>query len=338
MLTEDLQHQTDLQLEYLGQLIPAMQEKGAKDPWGLIVITIRRGGEWRGVNKGKLSDDELNNLPVLELGRNLVEDLQANELLGLSDVHILKPHELYLLTRISWDVFGIQPFNKLYHELLLQYAAQTVHDISNARVENDNNQLGEREIAEITVENDRLMFDELKARSSNWPREIVSVSKTCLRMDKNFISVIRVDEVPKAIHQHEYLTQLRMRPLGQWTRRCYGGESVSGELETIAILGKQAQAQSWFGLIADKLSVAHPKMEAIQQELANKARLASHYTIAQLSSKYWAVVSSSERLNRKETKALKADLKARGFKSRVVDEPALHIDAFLTAALGAARM
>lgn len=332
-----MQKFVDLQNEYLNQLPDAFRAKGARETWGLIVVTIHHGGGWKGIKKDKLDNDELDNLAVLELGRSLVDGLKASELLGLSDVQILKPTQHYRLVRASWDVFGIGPFNDVFDELDLKYKAKTIREL--AEIQNASEEaLTALQVAEVEVNNDRLMLKELQAVVNIWPEEIVSVSDQCLRMDNNYITVIRIDETPKEISEDEYLSQLRLIPLGEWARRCYGGEAISGDGVSTAILVQQVQTTSWLDTITDNLSFKIPKLEAFKQELRDKSQTASRYSIAQLSSKYWALVAPSEQLSKARTKKFIATLRARGFKSRVVKRPVLHVDAFLTAALGAARM
>ncbi|MEO5949429.1 MAG: hypothetical protein ABIP74_03425 [Candidatus Saccharimonas sp.] len=328
----------DMQAEYASQLIPTFQAAGATENWSLIVITIKRTSKSRAAEQGKLDHNALYNLPVLKLGRELVEMLSTSPRLGFSDAHILKPHELFLLIRLSWDVVGIQDFYTTYYDLVDRYEGLKKKLVQEFEQLTEDPETDTDDLETRLADLDRQMLNELTEITSCWPSSIISEDDEVIRMNDNYISVLRVDETPEFVVDSEYLSQLEEIPFGHWIRRFIGGESISGSKETYAIMGKQATTAQVEGLLSEKLIVSHPKMRRLQERLANQADLVSNHSIAQLFGEYWAVVADSSEACTEQRGKLSSRLSARGFMTRVVDVPALHVDAVLTATLGTFRM
>ena len=297
--------------EYSNQLMPVAREFGGADEWNLIVITIKRHSEWRGVSKGK-SNEQLYNLPVLRLGRTLVRDLQKSSLLNFGDVHILKPEELFLLNRVSWDAFNLEDFYAKYSSII----TRNQHD-------------------------ERAMYAALEAELSCWPeKSIVSPEDDCIRMDDSWISVIRVTGLPGQIRADQYLSLRSMAPVSKdvWIRAYSGGEAISGTRETFQLMAEQAVMSNMHDVFFRNSVVRHPGVRRRQQQLERQSEVVHAASIAQFSNEYYTIVASSRPALVDAREGLIADLHSRGFEAETINLLALQLDAFLTGALGASRL
>ncbi len=351
------------------QLVPEMQAHYAAEDWGLLVVTIRRKEGWKKAALGKATNEQLYNLPVLQLGRSLEEDLRASTSLNLHDVHILTPEELFMLDRMSWDTTGIEDFYRQYAAIVTDYERKTAAEVAGVRQDHHTTQwvkgeqydpdadqpdlnnntvtngkpdsLPERLVKEITITNQRQMFKELTETLSCWPETaIVSPSKDCIRMDNNWISVVRICSLPEQVTEDHYqsLHYISVEP-GVRMRHYIGGESISGDTETLALMLKESAFTNLYDAIFEHAVVKHPGAKRQKEKLAVQSEIISANSIAQLFNEYWVVVAPSYALLKEQRNSLCADLKARQFKDvQVVDIMALQVDAFLTGALGAVRL
>lgn len=317
---------------YNGQLMPTARAYGAADEWPLIVLTIRRRKEWRGIGKGKVNDENLYNLPVARLGRVLVRDLQQSTFLGFSDVHILKHHELVALMRASWDVFGIDSFNRAYSSILLRHR----------KSEGDERRKGTNGWQNHTVEYDEeALRHDLEANLSWWPEEVIeSPYDDCIRMDGNWLTVLRTTRLPEQVRADEYLSLQSILPAGNdvWMRTYSGGEAISGERQTMQLMVEQAGLINVHDLFFARTLVKHPGFSRKKAALEQQTQAISASSIAQFSNEYRVLVGRDWPTLRDKRDEVIAYLHAHGFGVETVGLLSLQLDAVLTGALGASRL
>lgn len=289
--------------EIQDEIYPALRELGAADDWGLIAVTIkRRKRQWRKVLQGQATKDEIYELPVFELGLGLVEALESSSL-GLSDIHVLEPHELFLLCRASWDVYGMAEWQDTYWDIVQRYG-----------------------------DSDDLMT-QLVSHLSCWPEEIIqSETDTVVRWDDNYLQVLRVNQVPELLRADVCLgLQYGIAAGGKWVRRFYGGESISGDTETTTTLVGSGLLINFETAFLSNMTVRHPALARRERKLAERADMTSTMAKMQLSNEYVVVVGPDVVTVRKHAKAVKAEYLSANYRVDVVEPSALHIDAVLAA-------
>ena len=174
---------------------------------------------------------------------------------------------------------------------------------------------------------------------SGWPEHnIKSVSKTVLRLDSNYASIIRITGLPKYLRADTSLALHYMPKLNVWVRRLCGGESIKAAAETNQLLVKQSAFQNIERAFLSNLAVRHPKMGKMERALEAQAERTSQYSIAQLFNEYWVVMGLDERTVNTNTREIRAQLRSRGYNVHIIGLESVHCDAFWTGALGAARM
>ena len=306
---------TDWLREIFADQLEAVSATGAAENWCLFVLTIKRRGEWRKVVKGKADDQDFYELPVIELSLNIEEALAASSL-GLAEVKVLEPHDLFMLCRASWDIAKIKEFSRSCYEICDAYEL-----------------LSDEEKAEHEL------IDLLKAKLSCWPEHrIQSVSKTVIKLDSNYASIIRITGLPKYLRADTSLALHYMPKLNVWVRRLCGGESIKAAAETNQLLVKQSAFQNLERAFLSNLAVRHPKIGKMERTLQAQAERTSQYSIAQLFNEYWVVMGIDERTVKANTREIRAQLRAQGYDVHIIGLESVHCDAFWTGALGAARM
>lgn len=295
--------------EVYDDMITEVQGHLAADNWGLIVLTIRRQRrQWHKVKKGKATRQQIYELPVFDLGLSLVEALQESSL-NLANIHILEAHELFLLCRCSWDVYGISEFYNKYSEIVKKHLK------------------------------DKDLMQQLRSELSCWPEHVVQThDNDVVQWDDNYLVVMRVEQIPRLLRADTSLA-LHYEVSGKfWTRHYHGGEVVSGATETIQLMVQQSWRMNLEEALFGRLLVRHPQLARKARALKEQTDLVSAVAIAQLSNNFWATVAASPVEARKQARKMMATLAPKDYRASIVKLSTLHVDAVLTASLGASRL
>lgn len=292
------------------QLGPVAKSFGISKSWGVIVITIRRKRHWKAARKGKLTDQELYDLPLIELGRDLIESLEASNLLKLKNVHNPGLAELGCLVRCTWDVVGIEE----YFEMRAAHRIPTTDE-------------------EIDAIREKYGDDKVDEALQCWPQRIVRVSDdgTMLQLDDNWIQTIRVTEMPKKVRADQFLSLQYLAGKGVWTRNAMVGEAVSGSIETTSSIYNASVLINVQQFVAGNRVVQNPKWARRRRDLEKQTEQVSQNSVAQHFNMLRGIISGSERTTGQQSRKLRAGMQAKNFKTEVIDTEAEQVDAAISA-------
>ncbi len=290
---------------------------GAAKNWYLIVLTIKSNIPKREKKRSKLTNKQLYEQPVVELGRSLVKNLREADLLGLRNVHCMGMAELALLVRASWDVTGLYEY----------MAARDRGEIPST----------DEEIDEFLETHD---VSELDGYLRAWPERIISVSSKqhFIRMDDNYVSTLRVERMPERIRADQFRSLHYRVPAGIWLRRAMVGQSVSGTAQTNHLVVSQSFFMNVQGAFSQNNIVEHPKVAKRRAMLREQAEEMSSTTIAQHYNQLQTVVATSESLLLTQRKEVEVKYGNSGFRSGVVPRSARQMDAAIGGMLGINRL
>lgn len=300
------------------QLRPTAAHHGAAKPWYVLAITIKRPSLLKSKKRGgEVNEEDLYNLPIIELGASLVNALKADSILGMSDVHCMGLAELAAFIRCSWDVVGINDYFK---------------------------QIGAGQIPQTDSEIDQIRAtygdDEVGARLQAWPSEQIRTqpSGKCIQFDENFIGVLRVTSLPSQVRADQFMGIHYLEPVGLWARIALVGQSISGETETRqAVIAESAVINFQQAFFRNRV-VQNPKWKRREAKLHDQAMSYSAYSISQHFNMLVTIVDGTERQVLEKMAHMQAALSGRGFSSSVVDDSDRLLNAALTGCLAANRL
>ncbi len=298
-------------------LRPAMSRAGGATNWFMIVLTIKRPWSLRFRRKPKLSSKELYDLPILELGRSLVDSLQSSTLLGMKNVHCLSLPELAYMARSAWDVTNLNDY----------FDAQISGEIP----------LTDEQIDEWRKANPKKDVNiVLKA----WPqkRVVISSKHNYIRVDDTWISMLRVVELPKRMRSDQALALHSRMPPGLWTRQAVVAESVSGRAETNQlVIGTSALMNLQSAFMANRV-VENPFLNMKKRELSKQTETISAHSLAQHFNMIVPILASSEEELLTQRKIVRGVLNALQLRAVVVEGAYLQREAFISGAFGINRL
>ena len=327
-LSDDDKAYVDWQRQNIDQWQPVITSMGGTKDWQLIVITIKRSWATRlrsrtaQSRKKRANNQQLINLPIIELGRTLVHDLSNAPSLGLKDVHVLGFAELTEIVRVSWDAFGA---NKYFQAKSVGQAPSTDDDIDRfMELHKDNKDLP------------KLLDGFLQPL----PKRIVRIhrKKKCVQFDENYISVIRITRLPERIRPDQFRElQYRLSSYG-WIRRAMVAESVSSDKETRqALIGQSALINLEQALNSKKI-VQDPRIAVRRRKKQAQTNIISAQSIAQLFNNLWPVVCNDLNSVPMAHQQILGILRGAGFRAKVVSQSALYVDAAISGLFGANRL
>ena len=85
------------------QIIATQRGNHVSETWQMVVATIKRNSEMDKAAQGKLDDPRLYDLPLIEVGRQVVDAINGSRM-NVRDVHCLGYLELCQLMRAAYDV------------------------------------------------------------------------------------------------------------------------------------------------------------------------------------------------------------------------------------------
>lgn len=302
----------------LNELRPAMRRFGAARSIAVIKLTIKRDRKyWRKARGGKFSNEELYDLPVVELSRAMADALRSNSLFDFQQVKVLGLADLAELMRSALDVVDIQQY----------YADRRAGVVP--RTDDEIDAIVERE--GVTGLNKRLQC---------FPRESIAIGPDgkWMRIDKTYFSVLRVKQMPKRARPDQFLELHYLAPAGVWTRIATVGQSVSGSTETRNLIVQSAAMANVNQAFFSNRIVDDPRRRRKQQQVSSQTEEISANTIAQYFNRLIVVAASSERDVLKQRRLMKGNLMDIGFDSHDVDDVTHIQNAVISGVLGVNRL
>lgn len=316
-LDQDTRDWVDWSVQNAEEIRNELVKLGATKNWYLIVLTIKSNIPRREKKRSKLTNKQLYEQPVVELGRSLVKSLREADLLGLRNVHCMGMAELALLARASWDVTGL-------------------YDYMAAR---DRGEIPKTD-EEIDTFLETHSVSELDGYLRAWPERIISVSSKqhYLRMDDNYISTLRVEKMPDKIRADQFRALHYRVPAGIWLRRAMVGQAVDGTAQTNQLVISQSFFMNVQGAFSQNNIVENPNVAKRRARLRDQAEEMSATTVAQLFNQLQTVVATSETLLLTQRVEVEVKYGTSGFRSKVVPKSARQMDAAIGGMLGINRL
>ncbi|HET6622863.1 MAG TPA: hypothetical protein VFG56_02930 [Candidatus Saccharimonadales bacterium] len=325
-LDDDQRSVVDWQRQTLSQLVATAQNFGAAKNRMVVVMSIKPTKEWDKARRGTISDQQVYELPLVQLGRAMVEALENLHLMRLKNVHCLSLTELSEVIRVAWDLDAGDAYNerRLSGELPRTDAdivTVTVDDIMDKRLAYGPDQINQ-------------VLTPLYA----WPEKIVEVGDDYIRLDDTWISVLRMIKLPREIRVDQFNTLHHLPKPGRWTSMAMVGEAISGNMETTQLVIQQSAIINWMSAFQRNRVVKDPRMMRRQRNLATQAEQVSSDSLGQRFNFLYSCSASSLEELYSVRRELKASLMARGFPCRVVKGRSRQLDAAISAALGVNRL
>ncbi len=316
-LDPELASFTEWMRENSRQLRPVARTLGAAESWYVIVITIKRTSAWRTARKGKLDDQQLYDLPIVELGRAMVDTLQQSPLLELTDIRCLSLAELSSMVRCSLDVVGIDSY---YHQRAAGEIPKTDEEIDQLLVDYG---------AEYV--NDVLQV---------WPNECIEISGKdhYLKLDGNYITTLRVTELPQQARADQFLSLHYMLEPGQWSRQAMVGEAASGSAETQQLIINQSAQISLNSAFRSKRIIVSPKFKRRQRELTQQVEQLSANSVSQHFNMLITVIAPDLASMKKNRQKVISKCAAKNIKVETIQGAGLQLDAAISGTLGINRL
>ena len=313
----------------------------AAEIMSFITITIKRRRKWKNL---RLTNDQIAETPIIELGHALIEGLRESSNLMLQDVHSPSLPDSALMARSSWDVFGIEDYYRRRANGEMPRTDDEVDAIIESYVEAA---LAKAKAASITSER-KLRTIAAKAQMEGarevdrllaaWPQERIETDgkEDFVRFDNNFIAILRVTELPKQFRSDQIMS-LHWRVKKRWTRFAFVSESISGDAQTTMLTYKASALENFNRAFYGRRIIRDPRRTNRSKEVMGELEQMAVNTIAQMANGLVTIVESDPRRLRRAVKEVKAKYKSIGFKTEQVKGSARLIDYFFSGALAANR-
>jgi len=299
------------------EISATQRAKGASESWQLAMATIKRTRGMEQAVKNKLDDTRLYDLPLIELGRQLVEAVQGSGM-NVRDVHCLSYMELCQLIRGSYDVTDLS-----FHRGQFGDQIQVVD---------------EEDVADPTSPYESRDLGTLKDPFPVAPHKSIVVGADFICIDGNWMSSFYVSRRLEMFHVTDVQRVYhRSTPRGVWSSTVTAGETISSSMDTNILVFQQRfggqMEQAFFQRV-----VEHPNTKKRRQQLSQQAEMMSSQSLAQQFNDVVCVVASTEDKMRKDRAKVLSTFRTNGYKCRIVKGRSRQLDAAITATLGVNRL
>lgn len=321
------------------QIPLALEQHRASHVWSLIVVTIKRRRKWKSL---KFTNQQISEIPIIELGQALIDGLREKENLMLEDVHSPDLPESALIARCSWDVVGIGDYYRRRSEgaipktdeeidaILDEYEAIAEEEAASVR----NRWKRKAILAQGAIDGAR----EVDRRLEAWPQVCIETlqKENYLKFDNNYIAVLRVTELPKEFRSDQIMS-MHWLVKNRWTRFAFVAESTSGEAQSNMLVYKASLLNNYDRAFYANRIVRDPRRSKKSREIMDQLDQMSVNTIAQMANGLITVIERDPERLRRAVKEVKAKYGSIGFKTEQVIGSARLIDYFFSGALAANR-
>jgi hypothetical protein len=298
---------------------------GASDNWMMMVVTFQWTDEWKRASRGKISEEQIHELPLIELGRSLVEELLKVDEMGIQNPRILSPVELAHFIKCAFKVVGIESFH-------LACATGGVPT-------SDDELLVTSETVEL--EPDRYSpgdIGQLKPMQFVWPSEDIEVKHDRIRVDDTWFMIIREIQVSEIERTDSAQLVHSVMPIGTFDSFAAVSQKTSGEIEARKNMFVETLRRSKADAYDRNKIVQHPKSR--RQQRAREEYL-EQISVNSINQRYHRIrvltAATSAGLDR-QYRDLRAGVSVLGVRLRPVTGRARLIDALITGLLGANRL
>lgn len=340
----------------LEHLTMAARKAHATRNWQLLVISFR----WKSVAArallGKLDDEQINDQPLIELGRTLHEEIAAIGALELQNPHVMGPIELseFISCSLGADLAGTEAFYAAKAQGLMVtdetklevvtaemvqahpelYAKSDVGTIATSvvvtaeMVSSQPDLYGESDIGRIV--------DRLKT----WPSKRIVARSDRLQIDDTLFMVVRFTHTPEVEHPTRAQLVHFSTPAGQWSSFAAVSVRTSGSIDTNMLMTKETARRSYEEYRTKRKMIVNPKYRR-RQQLADAAL--QQVSISSTNQRYLPVKvltapADQPKLLEKRFKAFRVAAKNQGIRVSKIKGRVRMLDAVITGVLGVNRL
>ena len=309
----------------------------ASELWSLIVITIKRRNKLR-----NLDNREIAEVPIIELGQALIEGLRENSNFGLQDVHNPDLSEMALISRSAWDTITINDYYRRRENGEVPRNDEEIDAIINAHVIaaeiKAEGVKSKRKREAIIAAGHAEGAQEVDRRLAAWPEERIETNAedNYLRLDDNYIAILRMKEVPKQFRSDQIMS-VHSLVKKHWTRFAFVSESISGQTQSDILLYQASLLENFNRTFYGRRIVADPRRTAKSRNAVDQLEHMSINTIAQMANGFITIVERDPQRLRQAVKDVGAKYGRIGFQTEQVVGTARLIDYFFSGALAANR-
>lgn len=321
------------------QIPVALEQHHASAVWSFIVITIKRRHKWSNL---QFTNQQIAEIPIIELGQALIEGLRESGNLMLQDVHSPSLPESALIARCSWDTVDIGDYYRKRAKGEIPTTDEEVDAIIESYME-------AAEVKAATVRSKRKRQAILNQAATEgaqavdkllqaWPQECIETDgkENYLRFDDNYIAILRVTELPEEFRSDQIMS-LHWIVKNRWTRFAFVSESTSGDSQSDMLIMQASLLENYNRTRYARRVVRDPRRAKRSRDVLEQLDQMSVNTIAQMANGLITVIERDPQKLRRAVKEVKARYGSLGLKTEQVKGSARLIDYYFTGALAANR-
>lgn len=329
-LNEGSQRWAEFRSKNFALLKPTARRAAATRPWMVFIISFK----WKRVAsraiKGGLDDEQINDMPLIELGKMLNEELRAVPGLELQNPHVMSPIELAEFTRCAL-IPDVPSTDRYYEDKVLGRFVSNEDDLEVVTAETVKQYPDRFKKSDIGT-----ILTELPA----WPKKRIVVKGDRILIDDTWFMMLRFTQTPEVEHPTRAQQVHFATPPGEWSGHAEVSERTSGTIDTNMLMAKETAVRSFEEHRNRRRLIVNPNvrrrqrraqlgLEQVSLESTNQRYLPiSHIT---------APFDKPKLLNRR-FKKYRTDMKNQGIKVSKVRGRARQLAALITAVLGVNRL
>lgn len=340
----------------LEHLTMAARKAHATRNWQILVISFR----WKSVAArallGKLDDDQINDQPLIELGRTLHEEIASIRELELQNPHVMGPIELseFISCSLTADQAATEAFYAAKAQGLMvtdeseleMVTAEMVREHPELYTKSDIGTIATSVVVTEEMVADRPdLFDESDIgktvdRLKTWPSKRIVVKSDHLQIDDTLFMFVRFTDTPEVEHPTRAQLVHFSTPPGQWSSFADVSVSTSGSIDTNMLMTKETAKRSVESYRTRGKMIVNPKYRRRQQmaDAALQQVSISSTNQRHLPIKVLSAPAGQPKLLRKRFKAFRVAAKNQGIRVAKIRGRVRMLDAAITGILGVNRL
>lgn len=236
-------------------LKPTARAMAATREWQVLVISFT----WKSITKraasGKLDDRQIGDLPLIELGRSLSQEIASISLLELQNPHVMSPVEVSEFVRAA---FGVDA-----HNVEQYYAAKARGDIVSSE---DALQVVTHEMIELNpTEFTRSDVGTILTDLHMWPKSRIQVEDDRILIDDTWFMAVRFAQTPEVEHPTKAQAVHFASLPGSWSSFAAVSVRSRGSIDTNVLMSKETARRSFEEYRSRGRMMVHPKYRRRQK-------------------------------------------------------------------------
>ncbi len=312
------------------QLRPTARRASATRNWQLLVISF----QWKTVAQralgGKLDSQQISDLPLIELGRTLHQELASIRGLELQNPRVMGPIELSEFIRCSLGV-GVASSDSYYA------------DKAKGAIVQDEDELEVITAEMVQQHPDAYTKSDIGTINSDlrtWPNKHIIVKSDRILIDDTWFMSVRFTMTPEVEHPSRAQLVHFAVPAGEWNSFAAVSVRTSGAIDTNMLMTKETAKRSLEEYRTRRKMIVNPKYRR-RQQLADVNL--QQVSLASTNQRYLPIAvltapADKPRLLDKRFKAYRVSMKNQGIRVAKIKGRFRMLDAVITGTLGVNRL